>query len=95
VFAQALLARFGERMTTRKRRALRRYLAAQRNPLAWAWLAARALRPLIGRTETVGSEGDLAVGLLWRRLARVGRDSRCPDSWTFSQKRLRRWRWDA
>jgi hypothetical protein len=95
VFAQALLARFETRMAPHKRRALRRYLAAQRNPLAWAWLASRTLRPLLGRTETVGSEGDLAVGLVWRSIARLGRDSRCPDSWTFSQKRLRRWRWQA
>ena len=95
VYAEALLARLGDRMTAGKRRALRRYLAAERNPLAWAQLAARTLRPLVGRTETVGSEGDLATGLLWRRLARLGRDVRCPDAWTFSQKRLRRWRWQA
>jgi glycosyltransferase involved in cell wall biosynthesis len=95
VFAAALLARCGDRMAARKRRALRRYLAAERNPVWWAWLAARTLRPLIGRTETVGSEGDLAVGVLWRRLARAGNDSRCPDAWSFSQKRLRRWRWGA
>jgi glycosyltransferase involved in cell wall biosynthesis len=95
VYATALLARCGDRMPAPKRRALRRYLAAEHSPIAWAGLAARTLRPLVGRTETVGSEGDLAVGLLWRRLARRGRDVRCPDAWTFSQKRLRRWRWQA
>lgn len=93
VFAEALLARCRSVMGEDKRRALRRYLAAQRSPLGPAWLAARSLRRLAGRTETVGSEGDLAAGLLWRRVAGLGRDTRSPDAWTFQQKRLRRWRW--
>ncbi|MFL5843056.1 MAG: glycosyltransferase [Solirubrobacteraceae bacterium] len=93
VFAQALLARCDTVLSASKRQALRRYLRAERSPLGPAWLAARSLRRLTGRNETVGSEGDLAVGLLWRRVARLGRDTRSPDAWTFQQKRLRRWRW--
>lgn len=53
-------------------------------------LAARGLRR---RPDTLGSELELAGGLLWRRLARLARDTRTPDRWTFQQKRLRDWRW--
>lgn len=95
VFAEALLARCAGVLSEPHRRALRRYTAAERAPLGPPWLALRSLRRLTGRTETVGSEGDLAAGLLWRRLARLGRDTRSPDAWTFQQKRLRRWRWQA
>jgi glycosyltransferase involved in cell wall biosynthesis len=93
VFAEALLARCGDVLSAPRRGALRRYVRAQRSPLGAAWLALRSLRRLAGRTETVGSEGDLAAGLLWRSVARLGRDTRSPDAWTFQQKRLRRWRW--
>jgi len=95
VFAETLLARCDGVLSEPKRRALRRYLGAQRSPLGPAWLALRSLRRLAGRTETVGSEGDLAAGLLWRRVAWAGRDTRSPDAWTFQQKRLRRWRWQT
>lgn len=93
VFARALLARLGDRIAPGKRAELERYLAAERSPVALARLAARPLRRLAGRNETLGSEGELAAGVLWRHAARALRDSRCPDAWTFRQKHLQRWRW--
>jgi glycosyltransferase involved in cell wall biosynthesis len=103
VLARVLLARCGSRMAPRKRRALRRFGAAARSPLAFAWLAARPLRVLAGRTETLGSESELVRGIVWRRLlpllaagARApGRrplDAGLPDLLSFEQRRLRRWR---
>lgn len=97
VLAQVLLVRCAGRLTPAKRRALRRYVAAARSPLACAWLAARPLRVLLGRTETLGSESELVRGILWRwaiaLLARAGRgDASLPDLLSFQQKRLRRWR---
>jgi glycosyltransferase involved in cell wall biosynthesis len=93
VQAQALLARCATGMTPAKRRALTRFLAAQRSPRALLWLAARVLRPLAGRTETLGSESELVRGLLWHRLAdRLPLDARLPALESFDQRRLRRWR---
>lgn len=93
VLAQILLARCGDRMTDAKRRGLRRFAAAERSLLASAWLAARPLRVLAGRNETLGSESELVRGLVWRRIARVlGRDASLPDMLSFQQRRLRRWR---
>jgi glycosyltransferase involved in cell wall biosynthesis len=105
VQAQTLLVRCGERAAPGKRRALRRFLAAGRSPLALAWLAARPLRRLAGRNETLGAERQLVRGVLWRhavalRARRVRSQSPTspdaafppcgPDS--FGQKRMRRWR---
>jgi hypothetical protein len=103
VQAHVLLARCGARLAPAKRRALRRYLAAERSPLALAWLALRSLRVLAGRTETLGSEAELARGVVWRRLVallctgagarrRPLCDASFPDPLAFEQKRLRRWR---
>jgi hypothetical protein len=103
VFARTLLARCGDRLTPRKRRALERFVAADRSAAALAWLAARGLRPLAGRTETLGSELDLLRGLLWRRAVsalatgatRPGRrplDASFPPEDSFEQPRLARWR---
>jgi hypothetical protein len=95
VQAQALLARCGSRIAPAKRRALDRFIAAQRSPLAFAWLALRPLRALAGHTETLGSELELAAGILWRQLAGLpGRrlDATIPHPIAFQQKRLRRWR---
>jgi glycosyltransferase involved in cell wall biosynthesis len=92
VLAEILMARCGDRMAAPKRRALRRFVAAERSPLAFARLAARPLRVLTGRTETLGSESELLRGLVWRRLARLGRDASLPDLLSFQQRRLRRWR---
>jgi glycosyltransferase involved in cell wall biosynthesis len=103
VQAEVLLARCGDRMAPAKRRALQRFAAAERSPGAFAWLALRPLRALAGRTETLGSESELARGVAWRRLVaalaalgeRAGRrlgDARFPEPLQFEQRRLRRWR---
>src|SRR5215211_5596718 len=101
--ARALLARCDARLTRAKRRALLRYVAADRSPAAFAWLAARSLRVLAGRTETLASETELVHGIVWRRLMPIlaagarkpGRrpcDASFPDPLDFEQRRLRRWR---
>ena len=103
VLARVLLARCAERLSARKRRALRRFGAAASSPFAFAWLAARPLRVLAGRTETLGSESELVRGIVWRWIVAVlaagarepGRrplDASLPDLLSFEQKRLRRWR---
>jgi glycosyltransferase involved in cell wall biosynthesis len=103
VQAQTLLVRCGERLSARKRRALRRFIASARSPAAFAWLAGRPLRSLAGRTETLASEVELVKGILWRwliglslrREAQPGRmlyDASFPPPGSFEQKRLRRWR---
>jgi glycosyltransferase involved in cell wall biosynthesis len=100
VQAQTLLLRCGDRLTPTKRRALERFVAAERSPRALAWLAARAL---VHRRETLASELELVHGIAWRwavalltRLAgehapRVC-DAAIPDALSFEQRRLRRWR---
>jgi glycosyltransferase involved in cell wall biosynthesis len=93
VQAEVLLVRCGPRLSSRKRRALRRFVAADRSTAALAWLAVRPLRVLAGRTETLGSESELVRGLLWRRVVRlVGLDTALPGLLSFQQRRLRRWR---
>jgi glycosyltransferase involved in cell wall biosynthesis len=103
VAAQALLARCGERLTVAKRRALLRYCASERSPIAFAWLALRPLRALARRNETLASELELVAGIAWRwavailsrvPVARLQRyaDASFPDVLSFEQRRLRRWR---
>jgi hypothetical protein len=103
VQARTLLVRCAGRLTAPKRRALSRYVASARSPAAFAWLAARPIRLLAGRNETLGSETELVHGIVWRWvvaiLARVARkpgrlpcDASFPDPLSFEQKRLRRWR---
>jgi glycosyltransferase involved in cell wall biosynthesis len=87
VLARALLVRCGDRITPAKRRALERFVAAERSPAAFAWLLARAFTR---RRETLGSELDLARGIAWRRLR--PRDVGVPDPLSYQQRRLRRWR---
>jgi len=105
VQARTLLLRCRGTLTTRKRRALEWYVAAARRPTAFAWLAVRPLRRLVGRGETLGGETALARGILWRWLIalavggaqRPGRraaDASFPDPPRFEQRRLRRWRAD-
>src|SRR5918994_6561278 len=105
VQAQVLLARCGPELTPRKRRALRLLVDAGRSPAAFAWLVARPVRTLLGRTETLGFEGVLARGIMWRHLIAVRTRNRDrprgstpdaslarrdpPDS--FGSKRVRRW----
>ncbi len=103
VQAQAVLARCGPRLQASKRRVLERYVASERSPAAFAWLAARSLRTLMGHTETLGTEIELAQGIVWRWAAaaavagrqRPGRhavDAGFPPPASFNQRRLRRWR---
>jgi hypothetical protein len=103
VQAQVLLVRGGARLTASKRRVLERYAASARSPGAFAWLATRPLRALVGRNETLGSETELVHGIIWRWLVvllaqgarRPGRrplDASFPEPLSFEQKRLRRWR---
>lgn len=66
--AQVLLVRCARQLSRGKRRALRRLVAAGRSPFAFAWLAGRPARALLGRNETLGIEGTLARGILWRHL---------------------------
>jgi glycosyltransferase involved in cell wall biosynthesis len=103
VQAQVLLARCGSRLTAGKRRTLTRFVACDRSLGALTWLAARSLRCLLGRTETLGSELGLAQGIVWKRLTEARADlargcggplsdASVPPPHTFSQRRLRRWR---
>jgi glycosyltransferase involved in cell wall biosynthesis len=104
VQAQVLLARCGAAVTPRKRRALRLLINAGRSPVAFAWLATRPARALLGRNETLRFEEVLIRGILWRHLAalRAGRRTRpngsMPDASmppfdpkSVGSKRLRRW----
>jgi glycosyltransferase involved in cell wall biosynthesis len=103
VLAQAILERCSARITAGKRRALRRFVASERSPVAFVWLATRPLRALVGRNETLGTEALLARGIVWRwliaicaarrRVPRGGRlDASFPNPDTYEEKRLRRWR---
>jgi glycosyltransferase involved in cell wall biosynthesis len=99
VQAQTLLVRCVGRLTPAKRRVLRRFVAAASAPRAFAWLALRPVRALAGLTETLGSESELARGIVWRRciglrarLRRSPGDAAFPTPDTYNQKRMRRWR---
>jgi glycosyltransferase involved in cell wall biosynthesis len=74
--ARLLLARCESALTPTKRRALRRLVAAARSPLAFTWLAARPVRALFGRNETLGMEAVLARGILWRYLIAISTSGR-------------------
>ena len=69
--ARVLLARCAGHLTARKRRALRRITGAASSPTAFAWLAARPARSLVGRTETLRMESLLVKGILWLLLISV------------------------
>ena len=66
VLSQVLLVRCGKVMGSRKRRTLKRYIAAERSPLGFGWLLTRPIRDLFGRNETLGVERLLIQGILWR-----------------------------
>jgi hypothetical protein len=73
-FARVVEMRLGDRIEPGRRRELERFAAADSSLLAPVWLAARSLRPLVGRDETLGRERALAAAILWRRRAgRLGR----------------------
>jgi hypothetical protein len=102
VLAQTLLLRCEETLSKRERRALSWFIAAERSPAAFAWLALRPLRRLTGHDETLSGEAAIAKGLAWRRLltVAVGRsqlpgrkpfDASFPDPPQFEQPRLRKW----
>ncbi len=67
LFARVLQLRCGERMSARKRRALRRVIAGEGSALAIPWLLARRARSLAGRNETLGVEAGLLRGIAWRQ----------------------------
>lgn len=60
--------RAGERVSPAKRRSLGLLTAADRSPRAAAWLAARVLRPLVRRNETMARERVLVGSLIWRAI---------------------------
>jgi glycosyltransferase involved in cell wall biosynthesis len=92
VTAHALVARCPEIDAT-KRRALTGVIAAERSPRLFAWLGLRGLRRLAGASSTLGAELQLALGIVWRRLAAASRaDAALPPLASFEQRRLRRWR---
>ena len=67
-FAAVLDMRCAPRMPAAKRRALRRFIAADRSPVALARFALRGARELVGTPETLGAEWMLFHALAWRRL---------------------------
>jgi len=66
-YATVLRMRCRPRMARGKRRAIERYLGADRAVSGLAWLWFRARREFAGRPETLGAELGLLVGFLWRR----------------------------
>ena len=67
--ATILELRCGERMSAPKRRALRRFLAADEHLSALAWMWFRGARELLrARPQTLGAEWMLFHALGWRRL---------------------------
>ena len=66
-FATILDLRCGAGMAPKKRRALARFMRADRSLLPLGWLAARSARELVGRPETLGAELGLFFGFAWRR----------------------------
>jgi glycosyltransferase involved in cell wall biosynthesis len=65
LWAHVLLVRCPAQLTRRKRRALRRLIAADRSPFAWLWLASGALRAL-ARAEIHATERLLCGAIVWR-----------------------------
>jgi hypothetical protein len=103
VQAEVLLARAGSELSRSKRRALRRFAAADHSLGAFMWLALRPLRRLAGHDETLGGELALVRGIAWRwlvvltagarrRPGRYAADASFPDPPHYEQRRLRRWR---
>jgi glycosyltransferase involved in cell wall biosynthesis len=68
-FATVLRMRCADRLTRPKRRALDRFLRADRSPLELGRLALGAARELLGRrSETLGAELGLCFALAWHRI---------------------------
>jgi hypothetical protein len=66
--AEILLVRCSAQLSSGKRRALRTLILAERSFWALSALALRRLRRLLGQGETLGAEGLLSNGIIWRRL---------------------------
>ena len=101
--ADVAMRRCAGRLSPSKRRVLTRFIACDRSFGGLPWLALRPLRALAGRNETLGSELELAQGLIWKRAAawraryrhprpRLLTDASIPSPDAFVQTRLRRWR---
>ena len=70
-FGCILQMRCGERMSARKRRALDRFMRAERSPLALAHFLPRTVREQIGPPETLGAELGLLLAFAWRHMLRA------------------------
>jgi len=68
LLAEVLLLRCGARIPRRSARMLRRFIRAERSPLAFAWLLGRAARRWFGHSETLGAETLIARGIAWRHV---------------------------
>ena len=101
--AEVALIRCESRLEAGKRRALEQFVAADSSLIALAWLLCRAARVRFGRTETLGTEIELAQGIAWKHLIALRArywhhqrgplsDASVPPPQAFVQKRLRRWR---
>jgi glycosyltransferase involved in cell wall biosynthesis len=67
-FGTILEMRCGARMSPAKRRALDRFMRAERSPLVLWELARRAAREMVGRPETMGAELGLLLAFAWRHM---------------------------
>lgn len=79
--AAELERRLGHRLPARKRLWMRLINRGDRSVVLVVWLAIRALRPLLGRNETLGAEGRILRGLAWRLLVSARRRLRNPPRW--------------
>jgi glycosyltransferase involved in cell wall biosynthesis len=70
-FGCILKMRCGDRMSARKRRALDRFLRADRSPRALAHFLPRTVREQIGPPETLGAELGLLLAFAWRHMLRA------------------------
>jgi glycosyltransferase involved in cell wall biosynthesis len=67
-FVTVLEMRCGASMTAAKRRALDRFMRAERSPLVLGGFGRRAVREMVGRPETVGAELGLLLAFVWRHM---------------------------
>jgi glycosyltransferase involved in cell wall biosynthesis len=67
-FGTILEMRCGARMSARKRRALDRFMRADRSPRAIAHLLPRTVREQVGPPETLGAELGLLLAFAWRHM---------------------------
>jgi glycosyltransferase involved in cell wall biosynthesis len=67
-FGTVLEMRCGDQMEPAKRRAIERFMRAERSPLALWNFGRRAAREMIGPPETVGAELGLLLAFAWRHM---------------------------